>query len=208
MLVSSLHQWELLNPFQVAPVHALQNWVDSAIHVQVQIPVSGLNIGPVHKKDIMRANIMNEKKLKKYSCILAFDVPITREAQALAQNLGVTVFAADIIYHLFDMFTEYTQRCKAEEKSAAATKAVFPCRMRIVPNCIFNAKDPIVLGCEVIEGQLRMGTPITVAAKDCDLGKVIGLEKDHKAVDVVDRYAAKGYVVWALLERHVGHSWC
>lgn len=164
------------------------NIIDVTDFLQVQIPVSGINIGPVHKKDVMRANIMNEKKLKKFSCILAFDVPITREAQTLAQSLGVTVFAADIIYHLFDMFTEYTQRCKAEEKSAAATKAVFPCRLRIVPNCIFNAKDPIVLGCEVLEGQLRMGTPITVPLKDCDLGKVIGLEKDHKAVEIVERY--------------------
>lgn len=27
----------------------------------VNIPVSGINIGPVHKRDIMRANVMNEK---------------------------------------------------------------------------------------------------------------------------------------------------
>jgi translation initiation factor 5B len=156
--------------------------------LQVKIPVSGINIGPVHKKDVMRANIMAEKNLKKYACILAFDVPITREAQALATSLGVTVFAADIIYHLFDMFTEYTQKCKADEKSAAQLEAVFPCRLKIMPGCVFNAKDPIVLGCEVVEGQLRMGTPITVPAKECDLGRVAGLEKDHKAVEKAERY--------------------
>ena len=158
--------------------------------VQVQIPVSGINLGPVHKKDVMRANIMAEKKLQKYACILAFDVPITRDATTLATSLGVRIFSADIIYHLFDMFTEYTKKCKADEKESAALDAVFPCRLRIVPGCVFNAKDPIVLGCEVTDGQLRIGTPLTVPGKDCDLGRVAGMEKDHKAVDKAERCAA------------------
>jgi translation initiation factor 5B len=32
---------------------------------EVDIPVSGINIGPVHKKDILRANVMNERKASK-----------------------------------------------------------------------------------------------------------------------------------------------
>lgn len=28
---------------------------------EVNIPVSGINIGAVHKKDVLRANVMNEK---------------------------------------------------------------------------------------------------------------------------------------------------
>jgi hypothetical protein len=91
-----------------ADVHDGEAWACT----QVNIPVSGINIGPVHKKDVMRANIMSEKGLKKYACILAFDVPITRDATQLATSLGVTVFSADIIYHLFDMFTEHTKKCR------------------------------------------------------------------------------------------------
>ena len=155
--------------------------------MQVQIPVSGINIGPVHKKDVMRANVMAERGLKKYACLLAFDVPITREAQQMATSLGVNIFSADIIYHLFDMFTEYTKKCKADEKESAALDAVFPARLKIVPGCVFNAKDPIVLGCEVLDGQLRIGTPLTVPGKDCDLGRVAGMEKDHKAVEKAER---------------------
>ena len=160
--------------------------------MQVKIPVSGINIGPVHKKDVMRANIMAEKKLKKYACILAFDVPITRDATTLANSLGITIFSADIIYHLFDMFTDYTAKCRADEKEVAALEAVFPCRLRIVPGCVFNAKDPIVLGCEVVDGQLRVGTPLTVPGKDCDLGRVQGMEKDHKSVTKAERCALHG----------------
>ena len=34
--------------------------------------------------------------------ILAFDVKIVPEASELAKQMGVTIFSADIIYHLFD----------------------------------------------------------------------------------------------------------
>ena len=73
----------------------------------VKIPVSGINIGPVHKKDVMRASVMLEKGRKKFACLLAFDVPVTREAREMAESLGVRIFTADIIYHLFDQFTAY-----------------------------------------------------------------------------------------------------
>jgi hypothetical protein len=53
---------------------------------QVNIAVSGINIGPVHKRDVMRANVMNEKGSKKYAVILAFDVPVSREARDMAQG--------------------------------------------------------------------------------------------------------------------------
>jgi hypothetical protein len=42
---------------------------------------------------------------KKYAVILAFDVPVAREAREQAEEFGVRIFTADIIYHLFDQFT-------------------------------------------------------------------------------------------------------
>jgi translation initiation factor IF-2 len=53
------------------------------------IPVSHIAIGPIHKKDVMRANIMNEKKLPEFATILAFDVSIDSDAQV---NIHSTVF--------------------------------------------------------------------------------------------------------------------
>ncbi len=39
-------------------LEALLTFLDSD---DVKIPVSGINIGPVHKRDVLRANVMNEK---------------------------------------------------------------------------------------------------------------------------------------------------
>ncbi|KAB5531727.1 hypothetical protein DKX38_018397 [Salix brachista] len=157
----------------------------------VSIPVSGIGIGPVHKKDVMKASVMLEKK-KEYATILAFDVKVTPEARELSEELGVKIFIADIIYHLFDQFKAYIQNLKEEKKREAADEAVFPCVLEIIPECIFNKKDPIIMGVDVLEGILKVGTPLCVPQKDyIDLGRVASIEFNKKAVD----YAKKGQKV-------------
>ena len=43
--------------------------------------------------------------------------------------------------------------------------AVFPCKLRIMPNCIFNTRDPIVVGVVIEAGIIKPGTPLTVPSK-------------------------------------------
>ena len=52
-------------------------------------------------------------------------------------------------------------QAKEEEQQAAAADAVFPVILQIMENCIFNARDPIVLGCEVEEGIAKVIFPIS-----------------------------------------------
>ena len=84
---------------------------------------AGVNIGPVHKKDVMKASVMLERDnqyvdklnfdmynfFSRWAVILAFDVKVEREAQEMADAQGVKIFTADIIYHLFDSFMKYRE---------------------------------------------------------------------------------------------------
>jgi translation initiation factor 5B len=56
-----------------------------------KIPESGINIGPVHKKDIIRCSAMLEKA-KELACVLAFDVEVDKEAERLATEQGIRIF--------------------------------------------------------------------------------------------------------------------
>jgi translation initiation factor 5B len=56
-----------------------------------KIPVSGINIGPVFKRDVMRAGIMLEKA-KELACILCFDVTVDKEAERVAEEMGIRLF--------------------------------------------------------------------------------------------------------------------
>ncbi|XP_042498554.1 eukaryotic translation initiation factor 5B-like isoform X2 [Macadamia integrifolia] len=153
----------------------------------VKIPVSEISIGPVHKRDVMKASVMLEKK-KEYATILAFDVKVTPEARELAEETGVKIFIADIIYHLFDQFKHYIDNLKEEKKKEVADEAVFPCVLQIMPKNIFNKKDPIVLGVEVIEGIAKVGTPICIPSRDfINIGRIASIESNHKQVDVAKK---------------------
>jgi translation initiation factor 5B len=160
------------------------------------IPVSAINIGPVFRKDVMRAGVMLEHA-REFATILAFDVKIEKEAEELAQEIGVRIFRADIIYHLFDQFTAYMKELQEQKRADLAPQAVFPCILRIVPNCVFNKRDPIIVGVDVVDGVLKIGTPLCIPSKDgISLGKVSGIENNHKPITV----ARKGQQVAIKIE--------
>ena len=98
--------------------------------------------------------------------ILAFDVKVERDAQELADSLGVRIFNADIIYHLFDQFMAYRAELKRKKQEEFKYIAVFPCKVRILPQFIFNTRDPIVVGVVVEAGFIKVGTPLCVPNKD------------------------------------------
>ena len=97
--------------------------------------------------------------------ILAFDVKVERDAQELADSVGVKIFRADIIYHLFDQFTAYQENLKRQKREQFKNVAVFPCKLRVMPNFVFNSRDPIVCGVQIEAGIVRQGTPLCVPSK-------------------------------------------
>ena len=55
-------------------------------------------------------------------------------------------------------FTKHMSELAERRKEEAKMLAVFPCVLK--PLAVFNKKDPIVLGVDVAEGNLRTLTPI------------------------------------------------
>ena len=122
-----------------------------------KIPVANISIGPVYKRDVMMAGTMLEKA-KEYAVMLCFDVKVDKDAQAYADDVGVKIFTADIIYHLFDDFTNHMAKLLEQKKEESKLLAVWPCVLS--PVAVFNKKDPIVMGVDVVEGQLKLLTPV------------------------------------------------
>ncbi|VDL43442.1 unnamed protein product [Hymenolepis diminuta] len=146
------------------------------------IPYSGISIGTVHKKDVMKASIMVERD-NKYAVILAFDVRVDKDAEKMAAEVGVTIFTANIIYHLEASMNEYMQNILQENRKKHADQAVFPVKLRILPDMVFNKRAPIVVGVHIEAGLLREGTPICVPSKNnIVLGRITSIENNHKAV--------------------------
>lgn len=123
-----------------------------------KIPVANVGIGPVSKRDIMQCGVMLEKS-PDYAVMLCFDVKVEKDAQSYAEENGVKIFTADIIYHLFDQFTKHMDDLLEKKKEDSKLLAVFPCVLK--PVAVFNKTGPIIVGVDVVEGQLKINTPIS-----------------------------------------------
>ncbi|KAI0828437.1 hypothetical protein F5Y06DRAFT_223564 [Hypoxylon sp. FL0890] len=154
-----------------------------------KIPVANVGIGPVFKRDVVQCATMLEKS-PDYAVMLCFDVKIDKEAQAYADDNGIKIFTADIIYHLFDAFTKHMEAQLEKKKEESKMLAVFPCVLHTV--AVFNKTNPIVVGVDVVDGNLRVNTPIaavkqnpnTGAKEIVQLGRVTSIERDHKQIPI------------------------
>jgi len=151
-----------------------------------KIPVFAVNIGDVQKLDIKKAGLMKEKKHPEYAVVLAFDVKVNADARKLADKEGIKIMTADIIYHLFDQFTDYMKQIDEAKKKNMQKEAVFPCVLKIIPTFIFNKRDPIIVGVDVLDGQIRIGTPLCIPNK-LEIGRVTSIEQNHKQVEMAKK---------------------
>ena len=155
------------------------------------IPVSSVGIGAITKRDVTQISIMNEKGCPEYATILAFDVNVEREARDHANAMSVRIFTADIIYHLFDQFTRFMDELAEKRRADAAAVAVFPSICRILPQHVFNQKDPIIVGMEVVEGILKVGTPLCIPSLGgLHVGKVTSIESNGREQETAKKGAS------------------
>jgi translation initiation factor 5B len=155
----------------------------------MKIPVSAIGLGPIHKRHLMNTIATKEKGNKKFAVMLAFDVPISKEAAEHAAKNDIQIFSARIIYHLFDAFTRYTENYEREVTEKNRLIAIFPAVVGELKK--IRNKDPIIVGCQVMRGQLHIGTPLGVIVPETGaflpIGRVIDIEDNQKSVKSVKR---------------------
>lgn len=65
--------------------------------------------------------------------------------------------------------TIYSRPClkeiKMKKRDEFRSIAIFPCKLRVLPQHIFNSRDPIVVGVVVEGGIVKEGTPIVIPSK-------------------------------------------
>ncbi|CUG92594.1 translation initiation factor IF-2, putative [Bodo saltans] len=153
----------------------------------MKIPVAHVAIGPMYKRHMLPVVAMKGKDSKhsRYAIVLAFDTIIKPEAQELADQNGIEIFQARIIYHLFDMFKKHHEEFDEREKAKARAVAVFPVQLKILQ--AIRQADPIILGVNVVRGQLHPGTPLAFTAAGqapTYIGKVESIQRDEKEIKI------------------------
>ena len=76
------------------------------------------------------------------------------------------IFQSNTIYRLYDIFVSHQEQIKIENRAKYQELAVFPCRLKILSECIFKTRNPIICGVLVEDGRIKIGTPICVPSKN------------------------------------------
>lgn len=76
------------------------------------------------------------------------------------------------------------QEVNEQKKAELANEAVFPCVLKILPEFQIRKKDPIIIGVTVLDGIVKVGTPICIPEADnLEIGRVASVEKEKKPVE-------------------------
>lgn len=142
-----------------------------------EIPLRKAVIGKVTKIDIIDAGA-DLKKNPKNALILNFSQQLDDEMKAMADEYGVEVISNDIIYKLIEDAQEWIENKEKEIERARLAELTMPFKIKILPNCIFRASGPAVVGVETQGGKALPNVSLMT-----DFGKKIGSIKTIKDRD-------------------------
>ena len=154
--------------------------------VEQKVEVAVVGVGNLNKKDVIKLQIKHaedETVKKEDLVILCFDNKVLPEAQKFADENCIKIFVDNIIYHLFDKFIEFKKQSESERKKEKEKEAIFPCHLKTV--MFINKKDPLIIGVSVIEGVLKIGTPLYCVEKNLPIGIVESIEREKKPINNV-----------------------
>ena len=158
---------------------------------QNKIPISGMNLGQVNKRDVLKVSIKTIKSenfyVNKYGVILAFDVAISKDAEELAKEQNIIIFQGPHIYNLVDEYKAYikSETTKMIEKIKKMDDFAIPCELSIISEKhIFRESNPILVGVKVERGQLVNGSIICIKMDTVMvLGKIDSIQLNGKNID-------------------------
>lgn len=145
-----------------------------------KVAVKRASVGLITKKDLVEAEA-NRKPINRI--VLGFRIS---EVEAEA----VKVIAHDVIYTLLDDVEIWRKKKQLEVDAELLKGIIKPCKIRILPGCIFRQNNPAVVGVEIISGVLKPGASLMkedliMGAKSVELdGKSVSEAKEGKQVAV------------------------
>jgi translation initiation factor 5B len=166
------------------------NFMRANTELPKPVQISNVFVGNVMKKDLVKLCLVNSSNtFLENNCVLLFEVDIDKEAIQYAKENNIMIFRDETIYRLFNQYKEYACKQYNIRKEIAKENTVFPCILKIIENNVFNKKNPLVMGVEIIEGSLHLGTPLiilpnkTVSGKTV-IGKVVGIQINKQDISI------------------------
>ena len=137
----------LIKADTVGSLEALASELKSA-----SVPIQKASIGDISKRDVIEAQTIKDPLL---SAILGFNVDLLPAAKEEILETDLKVFTNNVIYAIIDGFTDWQKEMKEAIDKERFGTVKMPGKVRILPDCIFRATKPAIVGVEVVGGEIR-----------------------------------------------------
>ena len=143
------------------------------------IPIRRYGMGEITRRDILETDALRGDPLNKI--ILAFNVKTSKEADAALEDSGLRIFSNDVVYRLIEEYQEWLDESKRQTDTDKRSEFPFPAKFTIMPNCVFHATKPAIVGIRVLAGRLRPGLRL-IGDDGRSLGRIRSLRDGEDVV--------------------------
>ncbi|KAA8922945.1 translation initiation factor IF-2 [Thermoplasma sp.] len=144
------------------------------------IKIRQAQVGDITKRDIMDVSTLSDPINR---IIVGFNVSVLPEAKEAMSSSDVSIVNGDIIYKI----VEDTQKVMDDRRKmllqGRKMSMPVPSRIRILPQYIFRASKPVIVGVRVETGQIKVGDNLIRGD-----GKYAGTIKSIRNEDISVRY--------------------
>jgi translation initiation factor 5B len=121
---------------------------------QKGIKIRNAQIGLISRRDIIDVATLQEPLDR---LILGFNVEILPEAKEVLLNQDVGIITGGIIYSIVQQCEEWIKNTTEEIEEERKKGMSVPSRFAIIPEYIFRANKPVIVGVKVEAGRIKVG---------------------------------------------------
>ena len=143
------------------------------------IPIRKYGLGEISRRDIMETAAAHGDQSNRV--ILAFNVPMSKDAQAELEAQNVRVFSNAVVYRLIEEYIEWKEESQRQSEADKRAEFPFPAKIKILPNHVFRASKPAIVGIRVLAGRVRPGLRL-IGEDGRPLGKIRSLRDGEDPV--------------------------
>lgn len=142
------------------------------------IPIRKYGVGEISRRDIVETAAYGDQFNK---VILGFNTTMSKDAELEAENQEIMVFTDKVVYKLIENYTEWLDETKRRNDVDKRSEYPFPAKFMILPNHVFRAAKPAIVGVRVLAGRIRPGQKL-LSSEGKSVGKIRSIRDGEDVV--------------------------
>ena len=151
------------------------------------ISIRSTQIGEISKRDLIDVSTLPDQMDR---ILAGFNVELSADAKSAIMNYDIGIVTSKVIYSLIEGVENWLRNKKEEMDEESKQGMPIPSKFVIMPEYIFRAAKPIIVGVKVLSGRIKVSD--SLIRED---GKYAGTIKSIRDGEVSKRFAEAGQEV-------------